>query len=287
MQQILNNLYSDYIIGDLGRKKFEGLLYMHLINNQEKTCLCHWKSEDYTDFLSWFYPRMRRSIDSYKEIGSSFEAFIYKYLLVSSREYRVKKTTRAVVEYSAWSAMVPEMYAREEPPPYIHRTAEDIISQLIVDRNGRKDTKRILALILKCYYYISEDLAEKIAPLIGINKTLLIDMLSKMRNIRQKRDDDIYNLKERIYCQFYRCIIYDRKLSLLRENTSAYNKTKLQLEKARQRLEKMRCRMANIRIEATNRQIAEVIGTRKGTVDSSLYQLKTKWDVMAKKAELN
>jgi len=115
----------------------------------------------------------------------------------------------------------------------------------------------------------------------------LIEMLNKLRKIRQNKDDNIYLLKERIFCQFYRCIIYEKKLSLLRENTLAYKSQLRQLERARDRLDKMRDRLTRIRKEATHKQIAEVIGITKGTVDASLHRLKAKWEKMSKKADLN
>jgi len=287
MELTLNELYLSYLAGDLSRSDFEGSLYNYLVNNHEKTCLCHWEKDQYEDFVSWFYPRLKRSVESYKEIGASFEAFLTKYILVSSREYRVRTTTNAVTEYSAWSARVSEMYAHEEPPVYIHKDAKNIINELTIDKKGRKNTRRILALILKCYYYISEDFAVKIARTIGIDSKELLDMLAKIRKIRQKNDDDFYHFKERVYCQFYRCIVYDKRLSLIPENTPAHDDLKRRLDKARERLNKMRKRMAKIRIEATNKQVAEIIGTKKGTVDSSLHQLRTMWEKLSKKADLN
>ncbi|MCL2442273.1 MAG: hypothetical protein FWD13_02275 [Treponema sp.] len=284
---MLNELYSNFLTGKISRTDFEGLIYTRLINNQDKTCLNHWKSDEYEDFISWFYPRLQKTIDSYQEIGSSFESFLNKYFFVSSKEYRVRAVTNAVTEYSAWSVRIPEMYTREEPPEYIHKNTEDVITRLIIDKKGRKNTRRILALILKCYYYVSDDLAEKIALKIGVNSNELIEMLRRIRKIRQKKDDAIYLLKERIYCQYYRCIIYEKKKSLARENTAVYNKYTYRLEKARERLEKMRKRLAGIRMEATNKQVAEIIGISKGTVDASLHRLKIKWETMSKKADLN
>jgi len=287
MKHTLNKLYFEYLTGDLLRGDFEGLVYTHLFNNQEKTCLSHWKSDEYEDFISWFYPRLRKSIDLYQETGNSFEAFLAKYILISSKEYQARTVSNAITEYSTWNARIPEMYVHEEPPAYTHRHAEHIISQLITSRKGRKNSKRVLALVIKCYYFVSEDFAEKIAKAIEINPKELIDMLDRIREIRRKKDDEIYFLKERIYRQFYRCAIYDKKLSLARYNTAAHEKTKLRLEKAKERLEKMRKRMINKRMEATNKQVAEVIGIKKGTVDSSLHQLKSRWDEMAKKTDLN
>jgi hypothetical protein len=286
-QKSLNNIYSEYLAGKIKRENFEGHIYAYLVNNREKTCIRHWKQNDYEDFISWFYPRLSKAIDIYQEKGSSFEAFINKYILVSAKEYHVRTTTNAVIEYSAWSARIPDMYVYEEQPVYNSNNTEEEITRMVIDRNGRKNTKRILALILKCYYYVSDDFVEKIAPLIGINVKDLSDMLSKIRKIRQERDDSIYLMKERIHCQFYRCIVYEKRLSMIRENTSAYDKLLLRLENARQRLEKMRKRMTSVRKEATNKQIAEVIGTTKGTVDASLHRLKEKWKIMSKKADLN
>ncbi|MCL2765412.1 MAG: hypothetical protein FWD40_09075 [Treponema sp.] len=287
MHQTINELYLGYLAGNIDRADFEGSVYIHLMNNKEKTCLAHWKNDEYEDFISWFYPRLRKSIDSYRETGASFEAFMNKYLLISSREYQTRTATNAMTEYSAWSARIPEMYAREEPPVYAHKQAEDFLSLLIIDKMGKRNSKRILALVLKCYYYVSADFAERIAPKIGLKSGELLEMLDKIRKTREKKDDKIYRLKERIYCQYYRCIIYDKRLSVIKENSSAYNKLKLRRDKAKIRLEKMRNRMMNIRTEATNKQVADVIGIKKGTVDSSLHQLKLKWEEMAKKADLN
>ncbi|WP_461257909.1 hypothetical protein [Treponema sp. R80B11-R83G3] len=283
----LNKIYSDYLLGKINIGEFEGIIYSYLMNNQEKTCIKHWKQDEYEDFISWFYPRYKNIIGSYQEIGSSFEAFFYRYMLISAKEYHVRTTTNAVVEYSAWSARVPDMYAHEEPPIYTINHAEEVITKMIIGIKGRKNTRRLLALILKCYYYISDDFAEKIAILIDIDSKELIEMLNKIRKMRQDKDDNIYFLKERIFCQFYRCIIYEKKLSLIRENTLAYEKLRRQLDSAKERLERMRRRITRIRKEASHKQIAEVIGITKGTVDASLHRLKAKWEKMSKQAHLN
>ncbi|MDR0464209.1 MAG: hypothetical protein LBG94_03720 [Treponema sp.] len=287
MQKTLNDLYSMFTKGDVKRCEFEGLIYHYYVHNQEKTCICHWKHDEYEDFISWFYPRMKIAVDSYEETGSSFEAFMARYLLISSKEYHVRTTTNNVIEYSAWSARIPEMYAREEPPVYIHRETKEVITKLVIDKKGRKNSRRILALILKCYYYISEDFAEKIAPMIDMESSQLLDMIYRMREKRQKKEDNIFNMNEKIYRQYYRCIIYDKRLTYIKENTATYNKMKIRRQKARLRLEKMRERREKMRTDASNSEIAEIIGITKGTVDASLSRLKTKWKEMAKKADQN
>ena len=297
MHQTLNKLYCEYSSGKLKRADFEGSIYKYLIYNQEKTSISHWKRNEYEDFVSWFYPRLQTAINSYKETGSSFEAYIAKYLLVSAREFYVRNAANSVIEYSIWSARISDMYIHEESPLYIaenpgssapvYNKTEDLITQLILEKKGRKNTRRILALILKCYYYVSENFAQRIALAAGIDSKELTEMLSKIRKIREKKDDEIYLIKERIYCQYYRCIVYEKRLSLFEENSIAHEKLKQRLEKAKQRLESMRKRMMSIRMEATNKQVADVIGITKGTVDASLFRLKTQWKILAKKADLN
>ncbi|MDR1836370.1 MAG: hypothetical protein LBQ89_01795 [Treponema sp.] len=286
-QYSLNELFSQYTTGKLNRTELEGAIYSYYLYNQNKTSLNHWNRDIYEDYISWFYQRLRKAIDSYRETGSSFEAFMRKFMLISSKEYRVRITTGSVTEYSVWNARVPELFAHEESSDYPHEKDKNILSNLIVKQNGRKNTRYILALVLKCYYYVSDDFLGKISLKTGIDGNELREMIDKIRKMRQKKDDEIYHMKERIYGQYYRCIIYEKRLSLLQENTAAYNKLKLQLEKARQRLEKMRKRVKLIRTDATNSQVAEVIGVKKGTVDASLYKLKVKCAILSDKSLLN
>jgi hypothetical protein len=287
LEYTLNELHLQYVKGLLNREELEAFIYNYYFYNQEKTCICHWKREEYEDYVSWFYPRLKKSIDAYQDVGSTFEAYMGKFISLSSKEYRTRLTSKSITEYYAWSAMVPELYAHEEPPSYLNDNVEDKITRLITEQNGRKNTKRILALLLKCYYYVSDDFIEKIAPKIGIDSRQLRQLIKKMQKIRQKKDDSIYHMKERIYCQYYRCFIYEKRLSLLQKNTIAYSKMKTRLEKAKERLEKMRKRILVIRTDATNKQVAQVIGVKKGTVDASLHRLKLKWNIMSEKRLLN
>jgi hypothetical protein len=286
-QYSLNELYSKFSAGMIDRITFEGSVYMYFFFNREKTCLSYWINEEYEDYISWFYPRLKKAIDSYKDIGSSFEAYMNKFLMVSSREYRIRKTTKSFIEYSAWGARVPDLYAYEESSDYLNEKKNDVITGLTAVQNQRKNTRQILALVLKCYYYVSDELLDKIASIIKIDKDELRKMIEKMRELRQKKDDAIYLMKERIYCQYYRCIVYEKRLLLVQENSAAYDKMKIRLKKSRLRLEKMRERLSKIRKDATNRQVAEVIGIKKGTVDASLYKLKAKLESMAEKSHFN
>lgn len=268
----LNDLYKQFKENIITREKFESLVFNYYFKNQKKTVLSYWKQEEYEDFVSWFYPSLRKAIDKFRDKGPSFEAFINKFFLVSSRDYRVRTITGSITEYSAWSAQLPDLYVHEDEPEYI-------VADTKIIKKNRIDARRFLALILKCYCYISDDFAEKVAPLIGIDKDELIEMINKIRLLRQKRDDDIYLMKEKVYCQFYRCIVYEKRLLLCTEDTTTYKRLQTQLKTARLKLEKMRAKLNLVKKEATNSQVAEVIGVCKGSVDSSLHKLKEKFSL--------
>jgi hypothetical protein len=186
-----------------------------------------------------------------------------------------------VTEQSAWNAQIPEFFAREETPGYFFDKPDNEISQLILQIKGRKNPKQLLALILKCYYYISDEFIDKIAAHTEYDKKILKEMIEKLRAIREKREDEIYRMKERIYGQFYRCIAYEYRLSFLTDNTAVWSKLKQRLEKARVRLEKMRNRLLKVKTYPSNREIAGVIGITKGSVDASLFKLRIKLNALA------
>jgi DNA-directed RNA polymerase specialized sigma24 family protein len=286
-EHTLNDLYSMFIERKINRGKFEGLIFKYLINNQTKLIARYWRHDQYEEFVSWFYPRLNKAIDTYKETGSSFEAYLSNIVRTGAREYRMRITINEVTEQSAWNAQIPEFFAREETPVYLHDKPDNEISQFVLQIKGRKNPKQLLALILKCYYYISDEFIEKIAVYTGYDKKILKEMIEKLRAIREKREDEIYRMKERIYGQFYRCIVYEHRLSYITDNTAIWFKFKQRLEKARNRLEKMRNRILKVRTYPSNREIAGVIGITKGSVDASLYKLRVKLNALADKSTLN
>jgi hypothetical protein len=287
----LNNLYSQYIKGVIGRKEFEGLIYKTIMKDRQRYYLNRWKQEESEDFVSWLYPRIHGAIDSYREKGASFEAYMGSVIRLSAKEYRTHIANNSITEYAAWAVRVPELYARQEEPNYAeekNRGSGAAKQQTaILDTEEIKNPRQLLVLILKCYYYVSDDFLDRAAPRVGIAREKLKEMIDKLSAIRAGRDEELRNMRERIYSQFYRCFIYEKKLSLMPENSAVAVKMKIRLEKARLRLETMRKRQAKIRTDATNSQVAEVIGISKGAVDASLHNLKTRWKIKMDRSSLN
>ena len=301
MQITFNNLYSRFIMGDINRREFEGMIFK-IINYEQRRIISYGlKPEECNDFISWLYPRIHSSIDTYRETGSSFGAYIGTIIRLSAKEYRTRNVNNSITEYAAWTARVYEQYVHQEGPEYSevksNKTADVI--QSVKEETAQdtppghpapkpgvwevpqniKNPKQLLILILKCYCYVTDDFLDRIAPKVGVSKDKLKVMIDKLRSIRVQRDEEIRNMRERIYSQYYRCIVYEKKLSLMQENSMPALKMNERLEKARLRLMAMRKRMATIRCDASNSQVARVLGITKGAVDASLYNLKTKWSI--------
>jgi hypothetical protein len=109
-----------------------------------------------------------------------------------------------------------------------------------------------------------------------MEKEQLIKIITRLRNLRVRREAEIRRLQERKYSLFYHCITYEKIIKGLAENPVHQNLIKIRLERARQRLELIKERLSKINTHATNRQIAEVLGIPKGTIDSALSTLKSR-----------
>jgi hypothetical protein len=265
----LNTLHGQYSRGVLERKRFEELLIESILENHQRFHPRRWAREDYIDYICWLYPRMRRAIDNYRDIGASFENYITAMVLRSVREYRSRHVARDLSEYAAWTFKTADSEVHEQEPDYPDESPA-LKMVIVPPSNARKISQQILILVLKSYYFVSDDLLCRVAPLIKIEKEKLVEMITALRAMRIQHDTAIRGLQERLCGQFYRCLAYEERLRGALNNAVQYANMKFRLERARRRFRLMRQRLASMRLDATNRQVAEILGLSKGTVDSTL-----------------
>jgi hypothetical protein len=99
-------------------------------------------------------------------------------------------------------------------------------------------------------------------------------MVDKLRVIRVQREEMINSLKERIHGQFYRCLAFEKRLQASSPCSAHWFRMKRCLETARKRLLSMRRRLNAMHIEASNKQVAKLMGVAKGTIDSCLHEVR-------------
>jgi hypothetical protein len=193
----LADFYRLYIKGNLPKKIFEGRIFQYLLSNYEKFRMFNGDRERWNDFLSWLYPRFARAIDLYRDLGSSFDAYITGIVNSAAREYRFRESDHNITEYVCWRAKAEENMLFETAPEYLE---EKKAVSIPVDINP----KQILFLLLKSYFFVSNEFIEQVTKAIGMDISAVQGMIDELRKRRAEKEAEIMDLKERIHCQHYR-----------------------------------------------------------------------------------
>ncbi|MCL2069874.1 MAG: hypothetical protein FWH19_02670 [Treponema sp.] len=264
----LSDLYQLYINGDLLRKNLEGMIFKFLLDNYERYHVFGGNRERWNDFLSWLYPRLVRAIDLYRDLGSSFDIYIRSLVFGAAREYRSKESDHYITEYVCWWAKAEEMMLYENEPEYLESKKKGV--SIPEDIN----TRQILILLLKSYYFVSDELVKRVARTVGMEFEQVREMIDELKKRRSAREAGMFDLRERLHSQYYRCLNYQKRMSSAQAGTYYHEKMKSRFERAKKRYSAMRKRLRCMRMSASNRMIAEVMGIPHGTVDSSIFAMK-------------
>lgn len=263
----LNSVYRQFSRGKIQRKDFEAAIFTHIQKNSYLYKLHVWDEDRRMDYLCWLYPRIQKSIDGYRDIGASFDAYIWTLVRGSSREFLERETKRTNFEQIFWEAKA-EDSAYDRESNYL-----EVQGEKPVVRNKRQ----ILILTLKCYRYLSEDAIQRTAAALNIETEVLHKHIFSLRCKRIARDEYMHKLLNRIGLQYYRCLSIEKRIYAMSEASLFREELENRLLKARERLSSMRKRYNGLKRLASNQEIAEVLGLKKGTVDSSMHTLKWKW----------
>ncbi|AEF81304.1 hypothetical protein [Leadbettera azotonutricia] len=266
----LSVLQQQYRLGRLSKKELEGIIFQYLIDNFEYYHVFDGNQERWVDFLSWLYPRLSRAVDSYRDKGSSFDAYINAVVQWGSREYRMKEADHSATEYACWRARAEEMALHDTEPEYGGMATETLLSP------EEFSDRQILILFLKSYYFVSDDFLGKVAKFLAMEKQELKTLVEELRILRDKREKAIAKLKDNVHSQYYRCLTFQKKLLTISPESNCYEKLQNRFERAHAHFISMQKRLAGARLDASNRQIAKVLHIPKGTVDSILYTIREK-----------
>jgi DNA-directed RNA polymerase specialized sigma subunit len=250
----------------MSRETLEEKIFMYIQKNPRHFFIGRYAEDSRDDFISWLYPRLSKAVDRYNDQGASFDTFITTLIYLSAREYGMRKKEHRITEKSWWDAKAQEMTVCEEEEP---QYSEEIHTPAKVS-----NPRQVLMLLLKTYYYIPDTRLAQLAPALGLEKEELYRMVDELRVLRLQREETINTMKERIHSQFYRCLAFEKRLKAASPNSAHWYKMKRCVEISQKRLISMRKRIQTIRMEATNEEIAQVLGIAKGTVDSNLYLIR-------------
>ena len=273
----LSELYSSYTEGEIPKKEFEGEVFKYLLNNFKRYHVFDGNRGKWEEFLGWFYSRLSRAIDHYRDIGATFDGYITSYIQGAVKEYRCREAEHYVTEFACWQAKAEETLTYE----YEHEKPEKP-EKVSIPKDI--NPKQLLFLLLKSYYSVTEEIVERTASTIGIKSEILWDLIEKLKTLCSEKELGMLKLRERIHCQHYRCLVYQKRMNNAQKGTLYHDKLKVRFEHARKRFYSMKKRLCGIRMTASNRMIADVLGIPKGTVDSGLYMMKKYMALKGKKA---
>jgi biotin operon repressor len=134
--------------------------------------------------------------------------------------------------------------------------------------------RQVLMLLLKSYCFLSDDFISRIAPALGMDREKIARLVMEMRDLRAEREQEIHDLRERVHTQFYRCRSFQFRAEAAPANSARRQHYLECLKRGAQRLASMRRTLYTLHMDASNQEIAEVLGISKGTVDASLFALK-------------
>ena len=269
MEKTLSALYQQYKNGILSKSDTEGKVFQYLLDNPDRYNQFDKNRDRWNEFLSWLYPRLVRALDSYTDLGLSFDSYISGIVHHTAKEYRSREAERHITEYTCWQARAEEMKLYENEPEY----SEGIRFVSIPDDIN---PRQILILLLKSYYYATDDMVKQVAKINGMTYEDLRKLIDEIRNRRSDKEAEIQGLRERLHCQHYRYLAYQKRMNYALPGTIYYERMKFRFEKARKRYYAMRRRLGRMRTTASNRMIAELLGLPPGTVDSCLYAIKNR-----------
>jgi hypothetical protein len=266
----LSLFYRQYADEKLSKREFEANIFKHVLASSNGCYGLFFKNQgDRIDFLCWFYPILRRTIERYDGKIAPFGAYIATTLRYSFRYYNRRKRKRAASEIDCWNASNDDLFVCE--PEITDESDEDMPGSYNLN-----SPKQVLLVLLKSYYYVSDSLIDKASASIGMSPEVLGKMVDKLRCSQIKKIERLQKLTGTAHCLYYRCLGYERRLSEKGENTYLNRMISQRLDRSRKRLANIRKRLKSMRIEATNNELSEVMGLPKGTIDSRIATIKSK-----------
>ena len=251
-----------------------------------------WDEDDIGDFFCGFFPKIEGLIDRFTFGGKPFEAY-----LASSIRWQMKTFARKKAMYRAKEEAMRNEYRTGHPcvtePEYGYwapraesTLSPDVAQALQIGPDFRIQdparARRFVYLMLRNAAFVDDSLIEHTAELCGVDANLLLGHATELRQWLRKKIDRHRELAERRSSLHFR-IQYLR--TLLEDETEYDRRKKMQwqIDIAQERIEKTRRALSELSLLPTHKDIGEVLGVPKGSIDSGLYYMRRAF----KEAELN
>jgi hypothetical protein len=111
---------------------------------------------------------------------------------------------------------------------------------------------------------------------VGIEMGKLLQLIEELHMKRQRMEEKFFDLREKVFSQYYRNVAMERQYLFNKEEGLPLEALRAKIKKGRKQQDSLRKKLKSMRIQASNHDIADVLGITKGAVDSSMCILKNK-----------
>lgn len=240
----------------------------------------HWDEDDCSDFFCYFFPKIEILIKRFVYLHKPFEAYLSVSLKYQLRSFMQKKRAKLMEE----KIIGYEEYLNQdrkqsdslgEPLPTLcspKLKGPLKLSEHCVISHG-KTKKRFLFLVLKGALFVDGRLLESIALLTGFDSGWILSCMDSLKSLMKehcRRFEHLAMRRNRYFVAIYR--IHED----LRMETDVEKRRILLalLCEYKMRMEQTIKTINKVPLCPTHREIAQVLGIPKGSVDSGLYYLK-------------
>ncbi|MDR2490083.1 MAG: hypothetical protein LBD20_01625 [Spirochaetaceae bacterium] len=285
----LDDFYTQMCEGKISKRKLEDEIYRFFLKDNRFAERVQKSAADFCDFLCSIYPKISRAIDNYTDKGSTFEAYISVIIFYSLKEEKFKEHKRAFLDNLCFQESRREMLVSETSGDYEPFNPIDngnAIARKSINRSairalrsnslsGReKAWVKLIIIMLKSYTIIEPRHIEAISKITGITSEELYRLIDGVKAKRFEADTNLMMLKDRVHTQYYKCLAYETKLRKTTKEDYYYKKIAKKLNRAKETLNNMRFRLKHKRVDATNKQISDVLGIPKGSVDFCISSIR-------------
>ncbi|MDR1787436.1 MAG: hypothetical protein LBR16_03185 [Treponema sp.] len=257
------------------REELEARIFRFLLDHAHYFQVTKFVKGRWTEFVSWAYPRLSRWIDRYRELGLGFGQCLFPVIRNLAWEFGQREHFHRITERACWEARAEDMavYSAEAEYGEAGEGSEDETLPADIEY------KHVLVLLLKSYQLVSDRFLDRIAGALRIKRERLDGLIAEMKDLRRRNDEYTRILREAIRLQYHRCLAFQKHLEDALPDSVMREKWKARCKRASNHLEMMQKRLAQRMHSPANREVAQVLGLSKTTVDSIIQTLRKKWRV--------
>jgi RNA polymerase sigma factor (sigma-70 family) len=235
--------------------------------------------DDCGDFYLFFFPRLVRILSRFRDQGKPFEAYLNSVLRWQLKSYiRCRRRSERLWEVSARPELWEPAGEQEEVPrlpeeQFLQRTAD------LLGTDGRgvirrpADRRRFLFFALKRVRELSDGALDQAADRLGMPREELRRPARELRGRLERREERLARMRVRRNRAFSRLAQLEQQLPREMDAGRA-RRLEERIARLRRTLRKTQAVIARIPLQPSNREIGEVLGVPKGSVDTSLFWLR-------------